>query len=98
MTAKVLDCWLCKTFAQRIKIGTSKRMRTEIKYKNIWLKVKNLPFSCSTQQGMKINLLINVIMPTIGNILTFISKIKTPSESFKARQFFIFCILVFMSS
>ena len=33
-------------------------------------------FSCSTQQSMKFILLINVKMPTIVGILTFISRIN----------------------
>ena len=43
-------------------------------------------------------LLINVKMPTIVGILTFISMINTASESLKARKCFIFQHLVFMSS
>ena len=46
-------------------------------------------FSCSTQLSMKFILLINVKMPTILGILTFISKINTTSERLKARNFFI---------
>ena len=34
-------------------------------------------------------MLINVKMPTIVDILTFISMINTTSERFKARNFFI---------
>ena len=34
------------------------------------------PFSCSTQLRLKVILLINVKMPTIVGILTFISRIK----------------------
>ena len=37
-------------------------------------------FSCSTQLSTKFILLINVIMPTIVGILTFISMINTTSE------------------
>ena len=39
---------------------------------------------------MQFILLINVKMPTFVGILTFISWINTASESFKARNFFIF--------
>ena len=46
-------------------------------------------FSCSTQLSTKFILLINVKMPTIVGILTFISKINTTSERLKARNFFI---------
>ena len=44
-------------------------------------------FSCSTQLSTKFILLINVKMPTIVGILTFISMIDTPSEGLKARNF-----------
>ena len=46
-------------------------------------------FLCSTQLGTKFILLINVKMPTIVGILTFISMINTTSERLKARNFFI---------
>ena len=46
-------------------------------------------FSCSTQLSMKIILLINVKMPIIVDILTFISMINTQSERLKARNYFI---------
>ena len=45
-------------------------------------------FSCSTQLSTKFILLINVKMPTIVGILTFISMINTTSERLKARNFF----------
>ena len=47
-------------------------------------------FSCSTQQGIKFIMLINVKMPTIVGILTCISMINKTSESLKARKVFIF--------
>ena len=46
-------------------------------------------FSCSTQLSMKFAMLINVKMPTIVGILTFISMINTTSERLKVRNFFI---------
>ena len=48
-------------------------------------------FSYSTQLSTKFTmiLLINVKMPTIVDILTFISMINTISEKLKARNFFI---------
>ena len=46
-------------------------------------------FSSSTRLGMKFILLINVKMPTIVGILTFISMINTTSERLEARNFFI---------
>ena len=39
---------------------------------------------------MKFIMLINVKMPTIVGILTFISMINTTSESLKVRKVFIF--------
>ena len=46
-------------------------------------------FSYSTQLGTKFTLLINVKMPTIVGILTFISMINTPPERLITRNFFI---------
>ena len=46
-------------------------------------------FLCLTQRSTKFTLLINVEMPTILCILTFISMINTTSERFKARNIFI---------
>ena len=46
-------------------------------------------FSCSTQLSTKFILLINVKIPTVVGILTFISMINTISEGLKARNFFI---------
>ena len=53
---------------------------------------------CSTQLSTKLILLINVKMPTIVGILTFISMMNTTYQSLKARNFFIVGISVFMSS
>ena len=47
-------------------------------------------FSCSTQLSTNFILLINVKMPTIVGILTFISMINTTSERHKVRNFLIF--------
>ena len=46
-------------------------------------------FPCSTQLSTKFILLINVQMPTIVGILTFISMINTISQKLKAINFFI---------
>ena len=46
-------------------------------------------FSYSTQLSTKFILLINVKMPTIVGILTFISMINTTGERLKTRNFFI---------
>ena len=47
-------------------------------------------FSCSTQLSIKFIMVINVKMPTIVCILTFISMINTAIKSLKARKVFIF--------
>ena len=46
-------------------------------------------FSCLSQLSMKFIMLINVKMPTLVGILTFISLIKTTSESLEAGKVFI---------
>ena len=46
-------------------------------------------FICSTQLSMKFIMLINVKMPTLVCILTFVSMINTTFEQPKARNFFI---------
>ena len=55
-------------------------------------------FLCSTQLSTKFILLINVKMPTVVGILTFISMISIISERLKQDTYSVFCILVFMSS
>ena len=52
-------------------------------------------FLCLTQLGKKFIMLINVKMPTIVGILTFISMLKATSESLKARKVGIFQQLSF---
>ena len=46
-------------------------------------------FSYSTQLSTKFILLINVKMPTIVGILTFINRINTTSERLKVINFFV---------
>ena len=46
-------------------------------------------FPCSTQLSTKFILLMNVQMPTIVGILTFINMINATSERLKPRNFFI---------
>ena len=56
-------------------------------------------FPCSTELSTKFILLINVKMPTIVGVLTFISRINTTSQRLKARKTSLFVgILVFKSS
>ena len=47
-------------------------------------------FPCSTQLSTKFILLINVKMPTIVGILTFMSRINATSKGLRARKVFIF--------
>ena len=49
-------------------------------------------FACSTQLSTKFILLINVTMPTIVGILTFISMINTTSERLIAKNVFILSV------
>ena len=56
-------------------------------------------FSCSTQLSSKFILLINVKMPTIVGILTFISMINTTSERLLQQETHLFVgVSVVMSS
>ena len=52
-------------------------------------------FPCSTQLNTEFILLINVKMPTIVGILTFISMINTTSKRLKVRNFFICRYFIF---
>ena len=54
-------------------------------------------FSFSIELSMELYMLMNVEMPSLVDILTFISMINTTIESLKARKVF-FSILLFMSS
>ena len=54
--------------------------------------------SCSTQLSTKFILLINVKMPTYVGILTFISRINTPTWSLTARKLIIFQLSALISS
>ena len=58
-------------------------------YKPIWPRGYKT-FSCQSQLSTIFILLINVKMPTIVGILTFIRMINTTSERLKARNFFTF--------
>ena len=55
-------------------------------------------FSCSTQLSMKFIQLINVKMPTVVGILTFISRISATSECFKRKKTLFFNILLSIGS
>ena len=52
-------------------------------------------FSCSTQLSLKFIMLINVKMPTIVGILTFIGMINTTSECLKGIKVLIFSVFQF---
>ena len=53
-------------------------------------------FPCSTQLSMKLILLINVKMPTIVGILTFISMTNTTSERLKAAKLLYLSVFKFL--
>ena len=55
-------------------------------------------FPCTTQLSMKFFLLINVKMPTIVGIFTFISMVNTTFERLKAKKISFVGIIAFMSS
>ena len=57
---------------------------------------KNVP--CSNQLSTKFIMLINVKIPTVVGILTFVSMINATYERLKARNFFICRVFSFMSS
>ena len=59
-----------------------------VAYLGVWCRgYKTFPML--NQPSTKFTLLINVKMPTIVGILTFISMINTTSERLKSRNFFI---------
>ena len=83
-------CWFCHDAAEITSMHDLKSPGPEV--------IKLFP--CSTLLSTKFILLINVKMPTIVVILTFISMINTASEWLKAKKktsLFV-VILVFMSS
>ena len=63
-------------------------MHIDLKLTGPGLEVINF-FSCSTRLSTKFIMLINVKMPTIVGILTFISMINATAQRLKARNFFI---------
>ena len=64
-------------------------------YKTSGPNVMKLFLAYSTQLSMKFIMLINVKMPTIVGILTFISRINTEPECFKVMKVFIFYYISF---
>ena len=71
-----------------------KALLNPIKKDVLWVLTRTGPkviklFLCSTPLSRKFILLINVKMPTIVGILTFISMINTTFERLKVRNFFI---------
>ena len=84
---------VCIGYQQKIKLLQQEKLR--INKSNMGSSVLDQAmeliklFSCSTQLSTKFILLINVKMPTMVGILTFISMINTTSERLKGRYFFI---------
>ena len=94
--------WLIKVCCLPVSQGLQIHCTTTAKKKEVHIyesgpEVIKL-FSCSTQLSTKFIVLINVKMPTIVGILTFISMIDTASKRLKARNFFICQYFSFMSS
>ena len=69
-------------------MGNSEHLSVSSSFKNPGPEAIKL-ISYSTQMSTKLILLINVKMPTIVGILTFISMINTTSERHKGGNFFI---------
>ena len=63
------------------------KTQTKLETSSLAQRLKKL-FPCSTQLSTKFILLINVKMPTIVGIFSFISMINTTSERLKARNCF----------
>ena len=64
-------------------------------FMHFWLRLRQarpevIKLSYSTQLSMKFILLINVEMPTIVGILTFISRLNKTSECFKQDKNVVF--------
>ena len=66
--------------------------------KGTYLAPRLYNFSCSTQLSMKLILFINVKMPPIVGILSFISRVDTTSECFQARTSCILRLFSFMGT
>ena len=78
LRCKLVSCFLCVPMS---------RLTYMVSYAGI--RVVKL-FPCSIQLIMPFILLINVKMPTVVGILTFISRMDIVFESFKAGQILVF--------
>ena len=54
--------------------------------------------TCSTQLQLKFILLVDVKIPTIVGIFTFISRLNAKIESLKATELYFFTIVLYMSN
>ena len=73
---------------QKLSADDTSRQRVKQMFTKAGPEVIKL-FPCSTHLSTKFILLINIKMPTIVGILTFISRINTTSERLKEINFFI---------
>ena len=72
-----------------MKESISRKGREFIDYKQYSIRLKgDEKHSCSTKLIIEFIMLINVKMPTIVGILTFISMVNTTSQSLRARNVF----------
>ena len=86
-------CYICKCIRISIMYPKHKSQVTKADFGNCLPDPEVIKLiSCSTQLSMEFIMLINVKKPTIVGILTFISSISTPSESFKSKISFFFSI------
>ena len=81
-----------------LKGSTSVRIHNHKSSFSIWTWCRcNNACSCSTQLSMKFILLINVKMPTIVGILTFISRIKSKIPEVNSKRNLDFQHFIFMT-
>ena len=101
------DSWWCRvghekrvfiSYSMWLKRSTSVRTHNHKSSFSIWTWCRcNNAFSCSTQLSMKFILLINVKMPIIVGILTFISRIEYKIPEFYRKRNLDFQHFIFMS-
>ena len=101
-------CSYCFFFICTMMGQASDSMTTWVKTFICWLwlilafarhgSTSGILFSCSTKLSMKLIILINVKMPTMVGILTFISMLNATNKVWKQNRLLLFGILVFMSS
>ena len=80
-----------------ISLSQTSEKGVKLEFSHFSAKPGPKPFSRSTQVSVEFIMLINVKMPTIVVILTFISMINTTPEGMKVSKPLLLSILVFIS-